>query len=67
VQDDTGVVKVVEVRQPSGGISVTTIGHVGKEISGTTIYESTREAVSHKYAGDATHTSEIDTETDRQL
>ena len=30
-----------------------------------TFYESTRSVVPAKYAGDATHTSEIDTATDR--
>lgn len=64
-QDDTDIVKA-EIRQTSGGIAATTHnGGASREISGTTIYESTREVVAHKYAGDATHTSEIDTETDR--
>ena len=31
----------------------------------TTIYRSTREAAPQTYAGDATHTSEIDTAADR--
>lgn len=31
----------------------------------TTVYSSTREIVPKKYAGDATHTTEIDTATDR--
>ena len=31
----------------------------------TTVYESSRSAVPHAYSGDAVHTSDIDTATDR--
>ena len=55
-----------EVRQISGS-NVETTQKSGKsnEITGTTVYESAREIVAFKYAGDATHTTEIDTATDR--
>lgn len=36
-----------------------------ESISSGSVYESSRSIVPEKYAGDATHTSEIDTETDR--
>ena len=56
----------VEVRQISGQNVISTQKDDGsKDITGSTVYESSREIVAHKYAGDATHTSEIDTATDR--
>ena len=35
------------------------------KLTATTVYESSKEIVPQAYAGDATHTSEIDTATER--
>mmetsp|Transcript_41606 Transcript_41606/g.68233 ORF Transcript_41606/g.68233 Transcript_41606/m.68233 type:complete len:233 (-) Transcript_41606:2-700(-) len=61
--DDTKVAKVQITQKRINAFSTTSGSKEGMQQAG--VYESTREVVPTKYAGDATYTTEIDTATDR--
>lgn len=70
VPDEDGVEEVTVVTKvdvsTTKGLQATTISRPSDSAVQTgTVFKSTREVLPQSYSGDATHTSEIDTSTDR--